>query len=177
MSTTIERNCNECQGRYKAQTRYLARGQGYFCSRACSGSYNGKKNTKKRTPNVVCALCNAEFWLAESKQKLSKSGLFFCSRAHKDHAQRLNGISAIHPTHYGAGSGISTYRRDALAAYPNVCAVCGWGDYVEVLEINHKDCNRLNNDLSNLEILCPTHHNVFHFLDGSGKWRRRDSNS
>lgn len=73
------------------------------------------------------------------------------------------------PPHYGTGSSLD-YRKLAFESLPNQCAVCGWSDYLEVLEVNHKDLNRNNNSIENLEILCPTHHQVFHYLDGSGRW-------
>jgi hypothetical protein len=55
------------------------------------------------------------------------------------------------------------YRKLAFKACDKVCACCGFG--VEaVLEVAHLDGNRLNNDLSNLAILCPNCHKM-HDLD------------
>jgi hypothetical protein len=166
----VSRPCDFCQADYQAESRYLSRGQGRFCSRSCSAK---GRNRVKPEPNVECALCRTWFHLTESKKKGSKSGLFFCSREHKDQAQRIGGIEAIMPPHYGTGNGSYDYRKRAFDNLPNECKVCGWNDYPEVLEVNHKDVNRSNNNLSNLEILCPTHHQVFHFLDGSGRWAHK----
>lgn len=77
------------------------------------------------------------------------------------------------PPHYGTGGGRNSYRKLAFDNLPNECAVCGWNQYSEVLEVNHIDVDRTNNTLNNLEILCPTHHQVFHYLDGSGKWTKK----
>ncbi len=55
------------------------------------------------------------------------------------------------------------YRKLAFDTYPPVCAHCGYG-IRDVLEVAHLDCNRSNNDISNLAILCPNCHKM-HDLD------------
>jgi len=55
------------------------------------------------------------------------------------------------------------YRKLAFAQYPPVCAYCGFG-IPDVLEVCHLDCQRSNNDIGNLVILCPTCHKM-HDLD------------
>ncbi len=167
----VIRQCKYCGAKYNAEQRYLDRGQGLFCSISCSSSYHQAIKPKPE-PNVFCALCQTPFYLNNSKQKNSRSGLFFCTRDHKDLAQRIGGIEAIMPPHYSDGMFIN-YRKLAFESLPNECAVCGWDECLEVLEVNHKDLNRSNNNVENLEILCPTHHQVFHFLDKSGRWASR----
>lgn len=61
----------------------------------------------------------------------------------------------IRPEHYGINN---DYRTLALRNYPHQCAVCGWNQDVDVLQVHHIDQNRQNNDLNNLIILCPTCH-------------------
>lgn len=166
----ITRNCNECQEEYFADEKYLRRGQGLFCSQKCSAKNNGARRKISHNPNVSCALCSIEFYITPSKMKNSKSGLYFCCRAHKDQAQRLGGISEIMPTHYGTAV-IPNYRKKAFRELPNRCRVCGYDEYPDILEVNHIDIDRSNNDISNLEILCPTHHSEFHYKTKTGKWR------
>lgn len=55
------------------------------------------------------------------------------------------------------------YRKLAFQHYPSMCAHCGFG-IKDVLEVAHIDCNRGNNDVSNLVILCPNCHKM-HDLD------------
>jgi hypothetical protein len=55
------------------------------------------------------------------------------------------------------------YRKLAFDHYPAVCAHCGFG-IRDVLEVAHIDCNRANNAISNLVILCPNCHKM-HDLD------------
>jgi hypothetical protein len=55
------------------------------------------------------------------------------------------------------------YRKLAFAHYEQlgqvVCAHCGFG-IRDVLEVAHLDCDRSNNDVANLVILCPTCHKM-----------------
>ena len=56
------------------------------------------------------------------------------------------------------------YRKLAFAHYKEgICAYCGFG-IREVLEVCHLDCQRSNNAITNLVILCPTCHRM-HDLD------------
>jgi 5-methylcytosine-specific restriction endonuclease McrA len=55
------------------------------------------------------------------------------------------------------------YRKLAFAHYDPLCAHCGFG-IPAVLEVAHLDCDRANNELSNLVILCPNCHKM-HDLD------------
>jgi len=51
----------------------------------------------------------------------------------------------------------------------NKCERCGFGKY-QILQIHHKDKNRDNNNLDNLELLCPNCHCEEHYLEKS--WLR-----
>ena len=55
------------------------------------------------------------------------------------------------------------YRKLAFEAYAPICAHCGFG-VPAVLEVAHIDCDRSNNDVRNLVILCPNCHKM-HDLD------------
>src|SRR5215213_180715 len=50
----------------------------------------------------------------------------------------------------------------------NGCENCGWNKAKEILQIHHKDRNKENNNLDNLELLCPTCHIYHHYLEGTG---------
>jgi hypothetical protein len=56
------------------------------------------------------------------------------------------------------------YRKLAFAHYEQlgqiVCAHCGFG-IRDVLEVAHLDCDRSNNDPTNLAILCPNCHKMY----------------
>jgi hypothetical protein len=82
----IPRLCDNCQEPYGADTRYLNRGQGRYCSRKCSGSaHRAAAAENSPQPNTSCGYCSKEFYRQESKKR-SKSGLYFCSREHQSAA-------------------------------------------------------------------------------------------
>ena len=158
--STITKDCLTCGRPFEAEVREHNRGNARFCSRKCSA----RRLRKLKTPNCECDLCGHAFYRPPSKQN-SKSGLLFCSRACKERAQSLDtdGFEAIQPDHYGVRE--TTYRSAAMRHYPNKCDICGYDTHPEVLEVHHRDKNRKNNVLGNLQVLCPTCHRVEHFVD------------
>ena len=89
----------------------------------------------------------------------SRSGLYFCCREHKDLAQRLDSgleFEALRPEHYGTIS--KNYRDVAFRLYPHQCAICGWDEDKDILEVHHIDEDRNHNEKENLIILCPICH-------------------
>ena len=130
---------------------------------------------KNNPPNCKCAQCGTDFYKRPSGFKNSKSGLYFCSRACKDNAQCLGGVSEIHPPHYGTAlNGTpSTYRRIAFLTQPKVCSACGYDTHPEILEVHHKDRDRTNNDPENLVVLCKNCHGWEHYTSRSGQYHSK----
>jgi len=50
------------------------------------------------------------------------------------------------------------------------CQRCGYDEVPEVLELHHRDRDRKNNELTNLELLCPTCHSVEHYHARDGQF-------
>jgi 5-methylcytosine-specific restriction endonuclease McrA len=44
----------------------------------------------------------------------------------------------------------------------NKCKICGYDVQPKILGVHHKDRNPKNNDMSNLEVLCPNCHSLEH---------------
>lgn len=153
----IVKQCEECHHNHSVEQKEINRGFGKFCSRRCS-ALNRVKNLIPPEPNVKCARCGINFYLSLSKQK-SKSGLYFCCREHKDEAQKVGGIQAIQPPHYGTSE--TNYRRIAFASKEKICERCGFSNEAAII-VHHKDRNRDNNTLSNLEVLCANCHAIEH---------------
>lgn len=149
--------CLECSRLKEVDSREVRRGNGKFCSRSCSSRYNGRV---QKLNNVVCSGCGKEFYKSKSSKKNSKSGLFFCDRACKDSAQRLGGIEEIQPPHYNNGK--HNYREIAYRTYERKCNKCGYNNHPEILEVHHKDKDTNNNNVANLEVLCPNCHKLAH---------------
>jgi 5-methylcytosine-specific restriction endonuclease McrA len=86
-----------------------------------------------------------------------RSEHYFCCNVCKNSFYRGGGERGVYAGHNGK-SGISKYRKVAFNAYDSKCHFCGYNKHSEVLQVYHKDKNRKNNELSNLEIVCPTCH-------------------
>lgn len=159
----MQRTClnPDCGVLFDAPEKEVRRGNGKFCSLSCASKVNGRKRYENR-PKFTCAFCSIEFF---RKKTLPKHGLVFCSRAHKDAAQRLGGIQEIQPPHYGTGGAAASYRATAFRVYPPRCNRCGYDTHVKILVVHHRDRDRTNNTSENLEILCPNCHAIEHWVE------------
>lgn len=114
----------------------------------------------------MCTNCGKNFCRVASKLKNSKSGLAFCSRGCKDKSQRLGGISAIMPAHYGTSNSRNSiaYRRLYKDFYGVnlICWRCNYQEFECGLDIHHIDGNPLNNEKKNLICLCACCHRGLH---------------
>lgn len=117
-----------------------------------------KEDLNKNKIKCVCDYCGKEYYISPSRDT---SEFHFCSRECKDSAQRLASGSKfdnLRPEHYGQTNGIASYRTRAFYSYPHQCAVCGWAEDEEILEVHHIDEDRQHNNIENLIILCPNCH-------------------
>lgn len=160
---TTKINCLNCGKETQIENKEIKRGFGKFCSRKCSGEHHSK-NITPHEPNVICAFCRQEFYLNDSKKMNSKSGLYFCCRAHKDEAQRIGGIEEIMPAHYGTGRADTIYRRQVFETMkrPKICERCKF-DHPAAIIVHHKDRDRMNASDENLEVLCANCHAIEHW--------------
>lgn len=56
-----------------------------------------------------------------------------------------------------------SYRIKALKHYGCKCTKCGYSENKVALAVHHKDRNRFNNSLENLEVLCANCHAIEHY--------------
>ncbi len=167
MKTTIKKECVECKREFDAILSDVKRGRGKFCSQSCRSKFHGKRAKVVHDPNLTCALCGEEFYRAPRLQR-SRHGFYFCSRSCKDKAQKIGGIKEIMPDHYDNHK--STYRAFALREKENKCERCNYDKIKGILEVHHRDRNRSNNELENLEILCPNCHMEEHHNSNDGRY-------
>lgn len=118
--------------------------------------------------NVVCGWCQNEFRKRKSSLERSQSGMVFCTRACKDKAQCLGGITEIMPTHYGTSKAKRNsdyyrrlYKRESKVAKMN-CNRCGYDEFECGIDIHHRDGDCRNNELVNLLPLCSPCHRALH---------------
>lgn len=144
----VEVECDHCKGTYVRQKRQLNNLHG--CSAKCLSHLKGTRTV------VICSHCGIKHDKKKSSLGNSKSGLYFCSRA--CHNAGATYIKEVMPDHYGTGA---NYRAKALKEFGPICNRCGFDD-IRAIEVHHKDRDRNNNELSNLEVLCANCHSIEH---------------
>ena len=147
-------NCKICNKKFYAKPRHIKIGWGKYCSDKC------KFEGQKRGKIVKCDNCGNTLYRTPKDFSRSKNGLFFCSRS--CHASWRNKNIRVGKSHPNWLTGVSTYRRLLLKNAKEIkCENCYFLDE-RVLVVHHKDGNRQNNELSNLELLCRNCHYIKH---------------
>ncbi len=152
--------CAFCKNEYdrpkRLYTQSIKHGWRIFCNREClrQSKYVGKKYN--------CATCNKETYRSPSELK-SKSGKYFCS---KHCSVKNRNKSLVGPRNKLWKN--KSYRGLALFDLPNKCNRCNYEQYKEILIVHHIDRNRRNNNIKNLEILCPNCHAIEHYVKETG---------
>lgn len=169
--------CNFCKIPYYVKP-YLIK-----TSRYCSLSCKGKSERTKIKAN--CLICNKIFEHISSRCNKAK----YCSQKCRYRAQRNKGRTQYkcQHCHKKFNAPLSTKRKycskacvnksSKLTFKPsfttvrkamlsrkliNKCNRCNYDSEPLILGVHHKDRDRNNNDLSNLEILCPNCHSLEH---------------
>ena len=154
--------CRQCKNGFEAREKNRL-----FCSSSCSAKYN---NTGKiRRTLKTCLYC---------EKQLSRSNKTYCNNVCQQAAQRKNKLES------GLEKCSSKFiRAITIEKFGPKCMKCGWCEINPItgkvpIELNHIDGNSNNNDLSNLELLCPNCHSLtpnFRNLNkGNGRQKRRD---
>ena len=139
--------CSTCHKVYVVPLHRAAKQK--CCSPECGNVYRRRTRVE-----LTCAQCGNKTQKSPSKLLNSRSGLYFCKRACKDQAQRIGGIEEIQPDHYGLINPKREYRKRAYRIYERKCAHCGYRDESKMLDVHHRDGDRSNNLIENLEVLC-----------------------
>lgn len=151
----VDVKCSCCDKIFSRQKRQL---KDFACSPICRSVLNGTRVV------VSCSHCGANIYRALSKLNNSRSGHYFCNRLCKESAQKY--LKDIQPDHYGKADSISSYRRNAFSHFEHKCVRCGYSANEHALQVHHKDRDRANNSLENLEILCANCHSIEHLSKG-----------
>ena len=154
--------CKNCRHEFKA----LITEKREFCSQSCSATYNNKKRKIKR----YCLNCNKEL----------KNNKKFCSHKCMGNYLKNNNIKLIEK---GVGDFTDIiYKNYLIEKYGENCMKCGWNKIHPItkkvpIQLNHIDGNSENNNLENLELLCPNCHSLtlnFGILNkGNGRLKRK----
>jgi hypothetical protein len=120
-----------------------------FCGQACFGI-----SCRKETPCIVCG-----------KPKLANRHKKTCSHAcaNKNRAKIIEKAKGFHKDNVKNARAL---KLRLIKIRGNCCERCGYNK-VEILQVHHKDENRKNNHLDNLELICPNCHFEQHYLEKS----------
>lgn len=158
MSENYHRNpntkCIVCQKLiYKRPSEITANKGNVYCSPECYGIA-----CRKEKP---CIICGKPILASANKKTCSKK----CSNINRTGIKYKQGDTRKDK--------VTTYKNQKIRLMKErgrVCERCGYNRF-EILQVHHKDRNRLNNDLANLELICPNCHFEEHYLEKS--WLKR----
>ncbi|TSC61896.1 MAG: HNH endonuclease [Parcubacteria group bacterium Gr01-1014_48] len=119
-----------------------------FCRQACYGVFQ-----RKEKPCVICGLPI----LASAHKKTCSRGC-----ANKNRAEIKYHVSSPRDKVKSQ----QALKVRLLNARGKHCERCNYSKY-EILHVHHKDRNRDNNNLTNLELICPNCHHEEHYLEKS----------
>lgn len=149
-----DRKCKICGNEFFIKPFHAKKGWGKYCSIKCrtKAQFTGKL--------VECSNCGKKIWRTPKDFRRSRRNKFFCSVACHCSWENKNVRHGVNAPNWI--SGIAAYR-DLMKRYgiPFKCARCGISDK-RVLVVHHKDGNRRNNNINNLERICCNCHAILH---------------
>ena len=137
---------------YKRRGEILRNNRRVFCSMACYGISNRKEKP--------CVICGKLILSGQNKKTCSRS----CANKHRIGIKYLINRPRDKVKNY------QILKIRLLEQRGRKCERCDYEKY-EILQIHHKDRNRTNNELVNLDLICPNCHFEEHFLGKS--WLKR----
>jgi len=176
-------NCLNCQVEFKSCISDSRK----FCSKSCSATFNNKKR----------CLINEEKIKKEKRKHRPLKNFGLCLNCNVDIIRENNRNSrypkycslpcqAIFRMNERVSKGIASTKTLKLFLVKNngeKCMKCGWCEKNPItnkvpIELEHKDGNSENNNLDNLELLCPNCHSLtstYKALNkGNGRHKRRE---
>lgn len=127
-----------------------------YCSKEC---FNICK-TKKHSIKTKCSTCGKSVTKSKSHLNKSKTGNIYCSRSCS--ATKNNTLFRKWKNHPKYKDGSNCYRNFKLQfSSDHKCERCGFNNIL-ALDVHHKDSDRSNNNLDNLELLCCNCHAIEH---------------
>jgi hypothetical protein len=146
----VIKNCEYCDRQFLAKIG--PNDNNIVCSNICS--VRRKINQVK----INCSWCKKEV-VKQASKLISKKGFHFCDRICKEEAQKISGLKDFYADAYKDGS--RAYAERGFNEYGYKCADCNITTKA-FLQVHHKDSNRNNGNVENLEVVCTNHHMLRH---------------
>lgn len=151
----ILKKCVVCGKEFRVKEAHAAKGWGKFCSVKCH-SIGQRKGIW-----VSCSYCGKKIYRTPNDFRKSRSKKFFCSVSCHCSWENENVRYGANAPNWLAGE--NAYRQILRkTGMKEVCQKCGLDDK-RVLTVHHKDGNRKNNNVLNLEWLCRNCHCIEHY--------------
>lgn len=157
--------CGHCNKEFNCPNRDInrakKRGGLNYCSRDCFNA------SRCKSILINCQECHIQI----SRKPSEFSGKNFCSHSCSITYHNRFRLGDKHPN-WKPIANISNYRIRAIENFGSECQKCHYNQYEAMLDVHHKDGNRKNNNMDNLEVLClwchglltrniPEHYHVF----------------
>lgn len=175
--TRYEKTCKHCNTIFTVPE--YRKDTAMYCSRSCMALDARVQLTS------CCEECNTEFTHIASRankakycspkcyhKAMSKKGTveYECEHCHKkfvdapSHKRRYCSKSCVNKSAKETFKPKFTTVRKTMLRRNMItkCERCGFDQFPQILGVHHKDRDRKNNDLSNLEVLCPNCHSIEH---------------
>jgi hypothetical protein len=162
------KSCLKCEKPYSSNDK-----DSKFCSRSCSGSFNGQNRRQHGFAPLNCLFCGVK--LDESRRK-------FCSRTHATAYKLKINFEAIGQdiNPFKDLSNNSSIKRLLIKIRSHKCEICATKKWLEKpvpLVLDHIDGNSENSKPSNLQLVCGNCNMLLPTFGsrnrGNGRWTRR----
>lgn len=149
----VQVSCRTCGETFLAKPSHIKNGFAKYCSVMCS------HESARTGVWVLCSGCGKKVYRTPKYINQSKSKKYFCSKSCQT-VWRNKVFSGERHANWKHGN--ASYRSIMTrAGREQQCELCHMTD-TRVIEVHHKDRNRLNNDLVNLAWLCRNCHFLVH---------------
>lgn len=147
--------CGTCGKDFYAKPRHLKIGWGKYCSIECrtKSQFKGK--------NLKCDYCGKPIYKSMADLKRSSSRKYFCNRSCHCAWENTNRRNLENAPNWNGGEAIYRAIMDRIGIRKE-CVECKIKDE-RLLVVHHRDRNRKNNKIENLEYLCRNCHYLVHF--------------
>lgn len=172
-----EKTCLHCKSTFSVP--FYRKDTALYCGRSCMALHS------RSEVHANCEQCGTSFTHISSranKAKYCSTTCYYKSLRHKgtveytcQHCSKIFNGSPSHKRKYCSISctnkskkgiwkpSFETVRKNMLRRNMiTFCNRCGYDEHKSILGVHHKDRNPRNNDLSNLEVLCPNCHSLEH---------------
>ena len=162
-------SCGNCKETFSA----LISEKRKYCSESCASTINNKKRKKKgkKCKNCKNYFENQNEIYCSKKCELSNKENFYFNKIENGDLDDIN---------YNTGE--RWVKRYLIYKYGEKCMKCGWNEVHKItkkvpIQLNHINGNSDNNNLNNVELLCPNCHSLtpnFGSLNlGNGRSKRK----